>query len=124
MKKIHCVQLFQCIFVIMRLVLVVMVIFFFDVIFSLNIVRKLDELEEQVNISNDYYEEGADMGKSIDTKRNEKDLDKNEELAKPIKVNDDSDLFVAESQVYRPLFVYRKIEHSRRRINMYNAFAG
>lgn len=26
--------------------------------------------------------------------------------------------------VYRPLFVYRKIEHSKRRITMYNAFAG
>lgn len=26
--------------------------------------------------------------------------------------------------VYRPLFSYRKIEHSRRRFNMYNSFAG
>ncbi|RVE52716.1 hypothetical protein evm_002589 [Chilo suppressalis] len=30
----------------------------------------------------------------------------------------------AESLVYRPLFVYRKIVHSKRRINFYNAFAG
>lgn len=26
--------------------------------------------------------------------------------------------------VYRPLFVYRKIEHSKRRITMYNSFVG
>ena len=26
--------------------------------------------------------------------------------------------------VYRPLFVYRKIQHSKRRITMYNSFAG
>lgn len=26
--------------------------------------------------------------------------------------------------VYRPLFVYRRIQHSKRRITMYNSFAG
>lgn len=26
--------------------------------------------------------------------------------------------------VYRPLYVYRRIEHSKRRITMYNSFAG
>lgn len=30
----------------------------------------------------------------------------------------------ASNYVYRPLFVYRRIEHSKRRITMYNAFAG
>lgn len=34
-------------------------------------------------------------------------------------------MFPAESNyVYRPLFVYRRIEHSKRRITMYNSFAG
>lgn len=28
------------------------------------------------------------------------------------------------SYVYRPLFSYRKIEHQKRRFNMYNSFAG
>lgn len=44
-----------------------------------------------------------------------------------LKVQADSEIVeTAESEnyVYRPLYVYRKIEHSKKRINMYNAFAG
>lgn len=38
--------------------------------------------------------------------------------------NNTESIETAESVVYRPLFVYRRIEHHKRRINMYNAFAG
>lgn len=36
-----------------------------------------------------------------------------------------NDMITAESEyVYQPLYVYRRIEHSKRRITMYNSFAG
>lgn len=35
-----------------------------------------------------------------------------------------NDLRTSSSLVYRPLFVYRRIVHNKRRISMYNAFAG
>lgn len=45
-----------------------------------------------------------------------------------VKIIGDAELIsTAESNnkyVYRPLFVYRRIEHSKRRITMYNSFAG
>lgn len=48
-------------------------------------------------------------------------IDKDE---KPVEAKNSEMIETAESVVYRPLFVYRKIVHSKRRINMYNAFAG
>lgn len=60
---------------------------------------------------------------------NGKNSSESEEDEKVIidKRSDDEMFIAAESDneyVYKPLFTYRRIEHTKRRINMYNAFAG
>lgn len=90
---------------------------------ALNVVKEFDTVKEQdvnipgdikVDLSEHVLDESSD-GIFIDNKIPE------------LKVQADSEIVeTAESgnYVYRPLYVYRKIEHSKKRINMYNAFAG
>lgn len=58
------------------------------------------------------------------------DIDKNKTSdtinasKKEIHIPELMDTAASEYNVFRPLYVYRRIEHSKRRITMYNSFAG
>lgn len=65
-----------------------------------------------------------DDGKKYDQmKENGTQIDKREV---PSDIDDYEDMETVESRnyVYKPLYVYRRVEHSKRRITMYNSFAG
>lgn len=98
----------------------------FAKISALNVVKGLDTVAEQeVNIPDDIYETKMNLAKRVLDKSSDKHVLDNE--VPDLKVQTDSEVLeIAESNnyVYRPLYVYRKIEHSRKRFNMYNAFAG
>lgn len=61
----------------------------------------------------------------LNFKINETQID-NREVASGELDDGYQDIETAESRnyVYRPLYVYRRLEHSKRRITMYNSFAG
>lgn len=95
----------------------------FSKICAMNVVKEFNTAKEQdINIPD-----------NTKAKLAEQILDKNSDgilldnKVSDLKVKADSEIVeTAESgnYVYRPLYVYRKIEHSKKRINMYNAFAG
>lgn len=76
-----------------------------------------------INDDGDFGQEKRDYLES-NSNRKEENIDEN--LKADIKLNSKELLSTAESNgyVYRPLFLYRRIEHSKRRITMYNSFAG
>ncbi|KAJ2948472.1 hypothetical protein O0L34_g7720 [Tuta absoluta] len=86
----------------------------------INIVPDLDQIEdEKVSIPNDAF--NKHMSFKIEKRM--------AGYGSPIKrenLEEEGEMFeAAESNYeYRPLFVYRRIEHSRKRMNMFNAFAG
>lgn len=90
---------------------------------ALNSVKEIDTVEEQdVNIPGEIIVTKAEH--ALDESSDEILLDN---TIPDLKVQADSEIVeTAESEnyVYRPLYVYRKIEHSKKRINMFNAFAG
>lgn len=55
-----------------------------------------------------------------------RDINEEDDNISDLNDNDKEIFEAAESSnlVYRPLFVYRKIQHSKRRITMFNSFAG
>lgn len=66
----------------------------------------------------------VDNSKNKQLKANDTPIDEREIASH---INDEyEEIKTAESRnyVYRPLYVYRKVEHSKRRITMYNSFAG
>lgn len=73
-----------------------------------------------INASEQSEYNSEDKRKNMEESQDEIDKDKE----KPIEANNTEMIETAESVVYRPLFVYRRIEHHKRRINMFNAFAG
>lgn len=83
---------------------------------SLNIPLKSIELQSLDDLPDD--------GKKYDQmKENGTQIDKREV---PSDIDDYEDMETVESRnyVYKPLYVYRRVEHSKRRITMYNSFAG
>lgn len=109
----------------LTILILLLLVAIFDENSALNIVKDFDAVaEEELNIPNDIYETKNDLTKHVHDKRSDKSVLVNEV---PVNLQADSEILeTAESNnyVYKPLYVYRKIEHSRRRINMYNAFAG
>lgn len=87
---------------------------------SLNMIQKLDELEEQLNIPDDEIKT-VTMEKSVLDKRSGNNM---VESGEPIEKEEVIVTAESNNLVYQPLYVYRRIEHSKRRINMFNAFAG
>lgn len=116
--------------------LVVSVIIFTTVILccaSLNVPRKLSREPPTVYIPDDVYKPRGESKDMIDFNNqflSSKTSDSNQKtlLIKKrdnIGVNEDIDTAASNNNYeYRPLYVYRKIEHSKRRITMYNSFAG
>lgn len=95
---------------------ILLLLIIFTKINALKVVKYTNTSEEQdVNIPNDARVDLAEQ--ALGEKSDENLLNK---------VPDSEIVETAESDnyVYRPLYVYKKIEHSKRRINMYNAFAG
>lgn len=90
---------------------------------ALKVVKEFKTIEKQdVNIPDDTK---LDLGEHVLDESSDEILLDNK--IPDLKVQADSEIVeTAESDNYgyRPLYVYRKIEHSKRRINMYNAFAG
>lgn len=68
-----------------------------------------------------YPEEIQDVNNLIE----KENINKRETIENPLNGNNEF-LVTAESNnlVYRPLFVYRRVQHTKRRITMFNSFAG
>ncbi|PZC77884.1 hypothetical protein B5X24_HaOG202765 [Helicoverpa armigera] len=105
----------------MIIISVALTVAIFGMVSSLSILQ-----QDDLNISNmpmleNNVKTSDDVVKETEFKRNviEDDIDNgNDENKELIEEAASSNL------VYRPLFVYRKIQHSKRRITMFNSFAG
>lgn len=86
-------------------------------IHNYNCVSVKNQIKDRI-ISNESYEAPVD-NKSLE--KSERDI--NGETVN-IETNSAESMDTAADMVYRPLFVYRRIQHSKRRITMYNSFAG
>lgn len=104
------------------LILLLFIIVFYK-ISALKVIKDFNSVDEQdVNIPDDTKVVLAEN--VLNESNNEIPLDNK---VPDLKVQTDAEIVeTAESDnyVYRPLYVYRKIEHRKKRINMYNAFAG
>lgn len=101
----------------MLIIVVTLVVGVVNLVSSLSIVQK----DNEVGITNiTMLEENAkipdNMVKERESKRDQND--ENEENKELVEAAESNNL------EYRPLFVYRRIQHTKRRITMYNSFAG
>lgn len=103
-------------------ILLLFVLVFYK-ISALNLVKELDTVDVQdVNIPDDTKVESA-----VHVAAESNDEISLDNKIPDLKVQIDSEIMEtagSNNYVYRPLYVYRKIEHRKKRINMYNAFAG